>query len=85
MLMLITEMLITQGVTNMPYKSPHPRHTERNRMGGGGTHTSPTQTQTYADGSSTITTGRQEAQLVGDQLSGAFGCGSVMSGWTLTG
>lgn len=30
--MLITEMLITQGVTNMPYKSPHPRHTERNRM-----------------------------------------------------
>lgn len=29
MLMLITEMLITQGVTNTPYKSPHPRHREK--------------------------------------------------------
>lgn len=38
MLMLITEMLITQGVTNMPYKSPHPRHTERNRMRREGGH-----------------------------------------------
>lgn len=33
MLMLITEMLITQGVTNTPYKSPHPRHREKQNEG----------------------------------------------------
>lgn len=31
--MLITEILITLSVTNKPYKSPHPRHTERAREG----------------------------------------------------
>ncbi len=33
MLILITEMLITQGVTNTPYKSPHPRHREEQKEG----------------------------------------------------
>lgn len=39
MLMLITEMLITQGVTNTPYKSPHPRHREKQSRGGTHSHT----------------------------------------------
>lgn len=39
MLMLITEMLITQGVTNTPYKSPHPRHREKQKEGDTLAHT----------------------------------------------
>lgn len=39
MLMLITEMLITQGVTNTPYKSPHPRHREKQNEGDTLAHT----------------------------------------------
>lgn len=39
MLMLITEMLITQGVTNAPYKSPHPRHREAQNKGDAVAHT----------------------------------------------
>lgn len=46
MLILITEMLITRGVTNTPYKSPHPRHREKQKEGDTLAHTD---THTHVD------------------------------------